>query len=39
MFEEEQDELRVGCFQQTGLLLIWQPDIEKDKLVKPQNMT
>jgi len=35
----DQDKLRVGCFERTGLLLTWQQNLEKDKLVRPQGMT
>jgi len=39
ILDDDQDKLRVGCFERTGLLLTWQQNLEKDKLVRPQGMT
>eukprot|EP00814_Leptocylindrus_danicus_P018183 CAMPEP_0116023728 /NCGR_PEP_ID=MMETSP0321-20121206/11809_1 /TAXON_ID=163516 /ORGANISM="Leptocylindrus danicus var. danicus, Strain B650" /LENGTH=151 /DNA_ID=CAMNT_0003495153 /DNA_START=555 /DNA_END=1010 /DNA_ORIENTATION=+ len=39
ILNDDQDKLRVGCFERTELLLTWQQNLEKDKLVRPQGMT
>ena len=39
LLNNDRNKLRVGCFERTGLLLTWQQNIEKDKLVRPQGMT
>ena len=39
ILNDDKDKLWVGCFERTGLLLTWQQNLEKDKLVRPQGMT